>query len=333
MEDCLDFPGGNASKITIMTNSEFARDVDLGLSSLPKFLHSKYFYDDRGSELFQSIMNLDEYYLTDSEFEILELYRDHLLTHFQKDQKRFELIEFGAGDGKKTKVLLAYFLQKKADFKYLPIDISSGALDGLLRDLNHQFPDLQVQSICDDYFKALEKLKLSSPARKVVLFMGSNIGNFSSEGALEFLRSIQKNLNVGDLFLLGCDLKKKPSRILNAYDDRKGVTRAFNLNLLKRMNRELGANFDLDAFMHYPIYDPEKGTAKSFLVSTKNQEVYFSQMDKAYTFEAWESVHTETSQKYSLSMLDKMARESGFQVIKNFFDRDKDFCNSLWEVV
>ncbi len=314
-------------------NQAFAQDVLTGLSTDPKFIPSKYFYDSRGSEIFQQIMNLDEYYLTDCEFEILETYRDQFLELFLDfPQKSFELIELGAGDGLKTKILLRHFLEKKADFKYVPIDISAGAVNGLVSDLRESMPDLSVQGIINDYSKALQQLKLDSPVPKVLLFIGSNIGNFHWDQALGFLKEIQSNVRTGDLMLIGFDLKKNPNIVLKAYNDKKGVTSDFNMNLLRRINRELGGDFDLNHFCHYPVYDPASGSAKSYLMSTAKQRVYIEALEASFDFEAWEAIYTESSFKYTPYMINKMAEACGFQVVKNFYDQKNYYTNSLWRV-
>ncbi|MDX2301284.1 MAG: L-histidine N(alpha)-methyltransferase [Microscillaceae bacterium] len=314
-------------------NQEFATDLIKGLSSDPKCLYSKYFYDKRGSELFQEIMNLEEYYLTRCEFEILSTYKHDLLEIFQSDAPQFELIEFGAGDGLKTKILLEYFLKQSSRFKYIPIDISSAALKGLLEDLSKTLPKLQVEGVCDDYFKALKKLKLDSSVHKVVLFMGSNIGNFTPEQAQRFLVAIQENLNPGDLLMIGFDLKKNPHIVLNAYNDKKGITCEFNLNLLRRINREMGADFEIKNFCHYPIYDPASGAAKSYLMSTVKQKVHVEKLDFTVEFEAWEAIHTETSHKYTPYMINRMAEEAGFERLTNFYDQRNYFTDSVWRVI
>lgn len=313
-------------------NQEFAEDVRKGLSADPKHLPSKYFYDEQGSKLFQEIMQLNEYYLTNCEFEVLTKDKNSFFSLFSQSVDCFEMVEFGAGDGLKTKVLLEHFLQQEIDFRYLPVDISRDALEGLVQDLGNAFPDLQVEGVCDDYFNALEKLKLDSNTRKIVLFLGSNLGNFSPMEADKFLKTIADNLNSGDMLLIGLDLKKNPLTVLKAYNDTQGVTRAFNFNLLQRMNKELGANFDIDSFCHFPVYDPASGGAKSYIMSTQKQEVYIKKLDQAFEFEAWEAIHTETSHKYTPYMINRMAEKAGFEVVQNFYDHRDYFTNSVWRV-
>lgn len=310
-------------------NQQFAKDVLDGLNANPKTLPSKYFYDKKGDAIFQQIMNLDEYYLTRCEYEVFDNNKAALLDTFMDGVDSLNLIEFGAGDGYKTKVLLKHFLDEQVDFEYLPIDISGNVLEQLKASLKKELPQLHVKTIQDDYFHALEKIDHDAATRSVVLFLGSNIGNFRHKKAIKFLAELQARLKPNDLLLIGFDLKKDPEVILNAYNDKKGVTKSFNINLLDRINNELDANFDTSKFIHYPIYNPLTGTTKSFLVSTANQTVEI--MDSAIHFEAWEAIHTEVSQKYSLGDIQNLAKESGFSVVKNFFDNREYFVDSVWK--
>lgn len=311
-----------------VANSQFAKDILAGLTAKPKRLSSKYFYDTAGDKLFQDIMRMPEYYLTDCEYEILETYRAQLLELIGTEP--FNLIELGAGDGLKTKVLLQHFLEAETDFTYLPVDISQNALDKLQQDLHNRWPQLSVQGLQGDYFEVLKALSLKNEVRKVVLFLGSNIGNFEPLQALRFLQELKNSLSTGDLLLIGADLKKDPSVILNAYNDPAGITAAFNLNLLRRINRELHANFDLPQFKHWETYDPQSGATRSYLVSKQAQEVQLKALQETIHFEAWEAISVELSQKYSLSEVEKLAAEAGFQVVQHFFDKQHYFLDSLW---
>ena len=312
-------------------NQQFAMDVAEGLSASPKRLSSKYFYDQEGDKIFQAIMAMPEYYLTRSEFEILETNKKAFLELFRNGSGRFNLIEFGAGDGLKTKILLRHFTEQKTDFQYFPIDISGNVLKLLVNDLKKTLPELKVEPMQDDYFKALGRLTETTDRRNVVLFLGSNIGNFTEGEAISFLSKLGENLNKGDLILIGFDLKKDPERIRDAYNDKTGITRAFNLNLLKRINKELGGEFDLDKFQHYQMYDPVSGEARSFLMSRQKQEVRINALDKSFQFGAWEPVHVEISRKYNISTIEKYARESGFEAKQLFYDCRHFYVNALWE--
>lgn len=312
-------------------NTQFSRDVKEGLTATPKSLSSKYFYDEAGDRIFQDIMKMPEYYLTRSEFEILEMHKESLLELFKNGSGRFNLIEFGAGDGLKTKILLRHFTQTNTDFKYFPIDISGNVLEMLVGDLKKELPALQVRPMENDYFRALSSLTQKAECREVVLFLGSNIGNFSEEDAIDFLGKLSDNLNIGDLMLIGFDLKKDPELVRKAYNDPAGITRAFNLNLLKRINRELGADFDLQQFQHYQMYNPENGEARSFLVSRQKQEVHIEALGESFHFEAWEPVHVEISRKYDLATIQKYADSAGFKIKELFYDCRQFYVNALWE--
>jgi len=309
--------------------SQFALDVKEGLNKHPKELSSKYFYDQRGDKLFQDIMNMPEYYLTNSEFEIFERQKETIASIF--GQRPFDLIELGAGDGTKTKILLQYFLEQGLDFQYEPVDISKNALLLLEADLKENLPNLIVNSQQGDYFEVLKDLKKDTSRSKVVLFLGANIGNFSKEQAQSFLQELANTLNPNDLVLIGFDLKKDPAVILEAYNDKAGITAAFNLNVLHRMNRELNANFDVDAFKHWESYDPITGATRSFIVSTAAQQVYIGALDETISFEAWEAIDVELSQKYSLSEIKKLANHSDFEIVEHLFDEQKYFVDTIWK--
>lgn len=313
-----------------MGNETFAKDVLTGLSSTPKSLSSKYFYNDKGDQLFQTIMNLDEYYLTRSEYQILKDNKKELKESFLTGIMPFNLIELGAGDGTKTKVIVKHLLEEGAEFNYLPVDISSNVLEKLESDFLSEFSNLHIDSKVGDYFHVLQNLRSENKLREVVLFLGSNIGNFKEEDAIKFLKEIGKNLSEGDKLLIGFDLKKDPQVILKAYNDKEGVTRQFNLNLLERINEELGGNFELENFMHYPVYDPYTGQARSYIVSLKDQEVYIEEVEKSFSFKSWEPIFVEVSQKYTLSDIERIASLSGFKIEKNLFDKRKYFVDSIW---
>lgn len=311
--------------------ASFAEDVLAGFTSTPKTLSSKYFYDDEGSRLFMEIMKLPEYYLTRSELEIFTSQTAGIFEAFSPETDGFDLIELGAGDGTKTAVLIDHFLNRGADFTYLPIDISQEALDALAAKFRREFPDLLITTRTGDYFRILETLKNGAGRRKILMFLGSNIGNFNRAQSLDFFKQLRGVMNANDLLFTGFDLQKDPHVIINAYDDAQGVTAAFNLNLLKRINRELGANFDLENFSHYAVYRPVECAARSFLISREKQSVYIEALGRSFDFEQWEAIFMEISQKYSLSMIENLAAESGFQIEKNFFDSQNFYTDSLWK--
>lgn len=312
--------------------TQFAEDVLKGLTSTPKALSSKYFYDDEGTRYFRQIMKLPEYYLTGAELEIFSSQTEAIRRAFANGDNRFDLIELGAGDGTKTAVLIGHFLKSGTDITYSPIDISQEALDTLSAKFNAEFPGLKMETRNGDYFQILKSLKNGGARRKILLFLGSNIGNFSRDRSIDFFRQLNAVMNPNDLLFIGFDLQKDPHIILKAYDDPQGITAAFNINLLRRINRELGGNFDLDKFVHYALYRPVECAARSFLISREQQSVYIEALNRTFDFEPWEAIFMEISQKYSLPMIEGLAAESGFSVKQNFFDSKNYYCDSLWQL-
>lgn len=308
--------------------ADVAQAVEEGFSQNPKRLPSWLFYDEAGDKIFQKIMQMPEYYLTACEYEILQMNKARMLRHFAAHKTPFNLIELGAGDGLKTEILLKHFSEQKTDFVYSPVDVSDAVLGQLQQRLEKSVPQLSINSIHAKYEEALEKLS-DIKLRKVYLFMGANIGNFSIKEATRFVGTISDSMRNGDQLLIGFDLKKNPRLIQAAYDDRHGITRDFNMNLLVRLNRELGAQFQLDQFNHYPYYNPETGLTKSYLVSLKDQEVYFGACDKFVHFNRWEVIHTEVSQKYDRQMIEDLACRAGLEIVEFFYDCKHFFCDVL----
>lgn len=311
--------------------NKFIADVHEGLTRQPKSLPSKYFYDKRGDELFMQIMNLPEYYLTRAEMEIFTEQTDELIHKLGvKPDQHFELVELGAGDGTKTQNLLRALLEQNYDFDYLPVDLSQNVLEHLENFLHQQLPELSIKPERGDYLEIVGKLH-ASPAPKVVLFLGSNIGNLSDMQASRFVYDLGRHLNPGDKLLLGVDLVKSEDIILPAYNDAQGVTREFNLNLLRRINRELDANFDLDAFEHQPEYEEEIGVAKSFLVSTLDQSVSLGANGETYRFTQGEKVLTEISRKYNEDILAGILQDTDFEVLDILTDGNDYFADYIIE--
>ncbi|SFF65278.1 MULTISPECIES: L-histidine N(alpha)-methyltransferase [Salegentibacter] len=309
--------------------SAFEEDVYKGLTSFPKYLLSKYIYDEKGDKLFQQIMAMPEYYLTNCELNILKKHKSAIAEIINK-KGGFDLIELGAGDGKKTKVLLKELVDKEYDFNYLPIDISQSVLKELENSLKNEIPEVSVKIQQGTYFKTLENLADYSSRRKIILVLGSNIGNLLHENAIEFLRNIQEAMSSEDMLFMGFDQKKDPQKILDAYNDAAGITEAFNKNLLNRINKELDANFNPDNFIHWETYDPESGTAKSYLVSKENQKVAINKLDLEVSFDAWESIHTEISQKYDDAVVEWLAKEAGLEIQTSFEDSNKYYKNYIF---
>jgi dimethylhistidine N-methyltransferase len=309
----------------------FAVDILVGLSELKKSIPSKYLYDSRGSNLFRQITHLDEYYPTACEIEILKKYADEIGDI--AGGQPFNLVELGAGFGRKTQALIKRFLQAGLNLRYVPIDISESAMSGLIDAIREQFPGLNAYGLVSDYFAGLKWLNNRFDERNFVLFLGSSIGNFTHAEARIFLRNAWNCLKHDDLMLIGFDLKKDIEMLLRAYNDSRGVTREFNLNVLRRINNELGGTFDLNKFRHFGTYDVFSGAMESYLVSLEKQSVYIDLIGRSFDFEAWEPIHTEYSYKYLISDIELLAEETGFAVAKHFFDTRRFFTDSVWTVV
>jgi L-histidine Nalpha-methyltransferase len=302
-----------------------------GLMGSPKTLPSWLFYDEQGDALFQEIMRLPEYYITRCEHQILDAHKDDLMNYFNHTQKAFQLIELGAGDGMKTQTLLTHLVSHGAEFVYTPVDLSTSVLEQLQLRLKNELPDLNINPVRANYNDAIESL--NSNRKKVILFLGANIGNYTTMEASSFLQALSLSFTERDVALIGFDLKKDPNLIASAYNDSKGVTREFNLNMLRRLNRELGANFNVNNFIHFPYYDPQTGAARSYLVSTRDQEVYIEGVRRTIRFQAWESIRTEISQKYDLLMIEKLVSDVGLEIVDLFFDTEHYFCDVLLKKV
>lgn len=310
--------------------SPFHDDVINGLKRSPKRLSSKYFYDAQGDKIFQEIMASPEYYPTRCETEIFSKQAYAIGQAFSKDDEPYDIIELGAGDASKTKFLLEHLLLQGVNFEYQPIDIS----ENIINFLNTVFPKtvsgLQVKGISGDYFDMLDfAMAASQEKRKIILFLGGNIGNMKMKDVKLFCLKLRDHMKKGDLLLLGMDLKKDPKTILAAYNDKAGVTKRFNLNLLTRINRELKGNFDLDNFEHFPTYNPQSGSCRSYLISKKDHTVKIG--SELIHFHKDESIFTEVSQKFSNKQIKQLALKSGFKMITQFSDSKDWFTDALWQ--
>jgi len=312
----------------VHTNPEFAQHVLEGLSGEGKSLSSRYFYDDRGDRLFQAIMSSPEYYLTDCEFEILREQGGAIARELMIGGA-CEFIELGSGDGQKVGLLLDAIHRQSSDWIYRPIDISDHSLELLGSNLLPTRPWLKLDPIHGNYHEVLESLQ-PEDSRRVFMFLGSNLGNFGVRGSLEFLQEISRSMGASDALLIGLDLMKDPEVIRAAYNDAAGHTRDFNLNLLKRINRELGGDFDLEGFEHQPEYDPDTGAAQSWLTSRRAQSVSIDVLGKRFEFEAGERIFMEISQKYDDEMIGKICAEAGFEVDAAFYDSRHWFTDQVW---
>ncbi len=357
------------------TRADLYRDIMSNLSQPLKKIPSKYLYDDAGSgaqfkiqykllftcnavsylvpsfplhlalqtqtAIYAQITDLKSYYLTAAEREILSMHASTIIDeHILPHPGPLNVVELGAGDGRKTRILLNALLKSDVQFEYLPIDISAGAMSALFESLRATFSEspLRVHGIIADYEQGLEHAVRMHPDRRtLVLFLGSSIGNFTPSEAHAFLTMIRSRLRESDLMLLGCDLKKDPTLLQAAYDDSERVTVKFNLNLLTRLNRELGANFDISCFAHHAMYDPAAGCMKSFLLSRKAHHVYFSgcphgTKDTCFFFAKWEPIFTEYSFKYGIGEVHSMLSESGIIPVADFSDGRGWFLDTVAQV-
>lgn len=313
-----------------MNQNNFKKDVYNGLKSKPKSLSSKYFYDEKGDALFQKIMACDDYYLTNADNEVFSQQTTDLSNALNINNEPFDVLELGAGDATKSTYLLKEWQNAGVDFTYYPIDISSSMIDYLNVEMPKRIPNLKVNGLAGEYLEQVREANRISKRRKVVLFLGSSIGNFELHEAHNFLRNLYEELNEEDIVLVGFDLKKNPHQILKAYNDSEGITRDFNLNLLTRINRELGADFEVSQFEHFPIYNPLTGACRSFLISQKQQAVTFPD-GTVINFQPYEAIDMELSQKFSIEDIDTIAMRIGFQNLPYFFDAKGYYCNAIWK--
>jgi L-histidine Nalpha-methyltransferase len=305
---------------------EFASDVRSGLAKPQKELHSKYLYDELGSSLFEAITHLPEYGLTRADERLL---RRHAGEIARLLPSRTAVIELGSGVGQKTRHLLQ--AMRGPGLRYYPIDVSADALARCESDLS----DLaEVHPLVQSYLDGMASATASrQPGESfLVLFLGSTIGNFERKCATTFLRDLHRALLPGDLLLIGADLVKERDRMLLAYDDPTGVTGAFNLNLLGRINRELGGDFQLRDFEHQALWNAEQRRIEMHLRSRLDQTAFIAEADLTVRFRAGETIWTESSHKFELDELDALAAETGFEVTDQWTDRDWPFAENLWTV-
>ncbi|HEX9407186.1 MAG TPA: L-histidine N(alpha)-methyltransferase [Thermoanaerobaculia bacterium] len=305
----------------MVARRSFADDVRHGLTQPQKQLQPWYFYDALGSALFAAICELPEYYLTRAETEILKRHGAEIARAFGAPDR---IIELGSGDGRKTRLL---FQAITSAFTYVPIDVDASVLDSMSRELRTTFPALRVEAICADY-REIASLIPAAP-KTVVLFLGSSIGNLDPSSAAAMLRDVATVLTCGDALFLGADLQKPREIVEPAYNDSLGVTASFNLNLLARINRELGGHFELAAFEHRAFLNETESRMEMHLVSRRRHSVTIDALRMEVDFEAGETIHTENSYKYSESDLQTLAREGGFEIEQVWTDSRGWFADLL----
>ena len=301
---------------------DFRNDVFSGLRARPKRLSSVYFYDDAGSALFERITRLPEYYLTRVEQEILEKHADSILETVLGEPCC--IVDLGAGDGVKTQILLERIHARGGDVRYAPVDVSAAALWSAERRMREHLPWLQVDAVLGEYAPGLARIrKAQTDRRLLVLWLGSSIGNFVHDQAVAMLRGLASACAATDTLLVGFDLLKDPKRLVAAYDDAEGVTAELNYNLLTRINRELGGDFDRKAFVHHAAFSPDRARMESYLVSTRKQVVHVA--GRAFELAAWEPIHTEVSCKYSDAEISSLLQAAGLARVQAFTDAEQLF--------
>lgn len=306
----------------------FAREVEEGLSRTPKALPSKLFYDGPGSVLFEEITRLPEYYLTRAELEILQR-RDSEIA--QAIGSNVTVVELGAGTATKTATLLRALAGKQIRTSYFPVDISPSALAEAKMQVNAQVPSARVRPIVADFSEGFGFLR-DIPGRKLVLYLGSSIGNFDPDAAVSMLAEVRAELRPGDSLLLGTDLVKPSTILIPAYDDARGITAQFNKNILRRLNRELGSDFYVNAFRHVACWNAACSRMEMHLQSQCRQTVSLGILGSKIAFAAGERIHTENSYKYTVPMVEGMLNAAGFSLEQTWFDDKKWFALNLARV-
>ncbi len=314
------------------SDAQFAQAVLEGLSSEPKRLPSWLIYDNRGSEIFSEITQLSEYQPAQCEIEIFESHKLAIADLLSKAV--FRVIELGAGDGRKTQILLEHFIRHQLTFEYVPIDISQGAVKNLVAFLKSRFSQstMSVTGYVADYFDGLDAMKEQPHVRNIVLFLGLTIGNMELPAAELFVQRLWKSLNDGDYVMIGFDLMKHPKTLYAVYNDSGKVFERFNLHLLDILNEKLGANFVKEHYVQQGHYNPKTHAVESHIYSTREQRVFIEKLGKEFSFAAWEAMQTEHSYKYTQSEIELLARRGGYQIVSNAFDSYNSFVHSIWEV-
>jgi dimethylhistidine N-methyltransferase len=318
---------------TADARAAFADDTARGLRDSPKQLFPKYFYDELGSELFDAICLVPEYYLTRAENEILARHAAEIVAAAAPDDAPLSLLELGSGSATKTRRIIEALFKRQPGLLYLPVDISASALEASADTLLQAYPALRIEAYASDYDAALARLgggRNERGERLLALFLGSNIGNFDRDGAEGFLLSLRGVLREGDALLLGADLKKDRATLEAAYDDALGVTAAFNLNQLVRLNREFDADFDPRAFRHVALYNEAAGRVEIYIESRRAQVVRLPKLDLVISFAPGERIHTENSHKYNREELDALAAQTGFACTHRWTDEAGRFSSNLF---
>ena len=321
-----------ASRLTIEVDPShkrtrnFAKDVLEGLSKHPKKILPLYLYDERGSKLFEEICRLPEYYITRIEHGILKANASEIVSC---SGGRMALVELGSGSSFKTRILIEALLARQRSLRYFPIDISESIIMESSRQLMQDYPKLKISAHVAEFSAGVHRMALETLDQKMVLFLGSNLGNFDPQDARDFLLKLRRELSQQDYLLLGTDMQKDASVLEPAYDDRQGVTAEFNLNLLRRINRELAGEFELEGFSHVAFYNGEENRIEMHIRSNKTQEVYIGVLQRSFSFLPGETIHTENSYKYSVDQIAGISAEAGFKVVNRWEDERGYFSLNL----
>lgn len=308
----------------------FAEDVARGLAASPKSLPPKYFYDEQGSLLFEQITELEEYYLTRTEAGMLAAHGHDMLAAAGDP---LTLVELGSGSSSKTRLLLDILAKRQARVDYVPIDISPTVVTEFGEQLLNDYPSLHIRGLICDYHQAMGELKSESHGHRLFLFLGSSMGNYTPQQAVRLLRVVREAMGPQDRLLLGLDLKKEAAVLRRAYDDAKGVTAAFNLNLLARINRELGGRFELERFRHKAFYNEEQGRVEMHLESLVSQLVPVNGLQRSFSFKNGETIHTENSYKFDRQGLQEILEPCALAIQRQWLDHRRWFSLNLIEPV
>jgi len=302
------------------TNS-FAEDVKIGLTSGNKFLLPKYFYDISGSELFERICETEEYYPTRTEISILKNLSD---TISERNKEKNLIVELGSGSSYKTNYILQSFLKSRDKLYYIPIDVSDILVESS-KNLIEKYEKLFITGLVTYYEEGMDYIIKADKSPKLILFLGSSIGNFTEEEAIHFMKMLGNDITCDDRLLIGFDLIKDRKVLLDAYNDKAGITAEFNLNILKRINTELGGNFDLGKFEHSAIFNEEKSRMEMHLISKEDQNVFIKDISEEISFKKGEIIHTENSYKFTHEMINSLAEASGMEFSDSYTDDKKYF--------
>ncbi|HEY1903949.1 MAG TPA: L-histidine N(alpha)-methyltransferase [Terracidiphilus sp.] len=320
-------------QITERVESPVASAVREGLDARPKRLPAWLFYDADGSDLFEQITRLPEYYLTRTEREIFAAHAAEIIARAAQfedaDATRLRIAELGAGSADKTRLLLKAAVDRQQTLVYEPVDVSASALEAARERIEREIAGVEVSPRVLDYTQGLDLEPAAPGERRLVLYIGSSIGNFEPHQAELLLQGIRAGLEPGDTLLLGVDLRKNEHTLLAAYDDASGVTARFNLNVLARLNRELAADFDLEAFAHRAVWNPDESRIEMHLESLTAQRVRVRSLDLEVKFGAGESIHTENSYKYAPGHAEAMLSDAGFDPESTWTDPKEWFAVCL----